>query len=423
MNEHFSDPHPGAPKILFIGMSESSHNQAWLRLLEGAGLNVRFFSLPALPPPDDWPFPTYITTTSPPSGLNPAVRQSHYPLPDLIENLPPLPQRIWNRAVRLIGRESVAIDEMPQMTRMEAWLAEIIRNWQPDVIETIGLCPPAAALYLRTREQYGLQGIGKWVLHTRGGSDLSLARHDPDEVARIIPIVKACDQIICDNYANFDYLRAMGAREVQFSSLGPVPGTGGVDVDALSMGAVEQPSSRRTILWPKAYDITYSVALPVFEGIKIAWERIQPCEIVMLNMVIDSTRAWYKTLPEDIRRACRVHNKLPRDDVFKLMARARVVLAPSLVDGVPNVLYEAMASGALPIVSPLETITPIVKQDENVLFARNLYPHEIADALIRAMTDDGLIDAAAKRNLERVRELADRKAIAPRVIQYYQSLA
>ena len=48
--------------------------------------------------------------------------------------------------------------------------------------------------------------------------------------------------------------------------------------------------------------------------------------------------------------------------------------------------------GAFPIVSPLETITNLIKQDENVLFARNLYPNEIADALIRAMMDDELVD-------------------------------
>ena len=44
------------------------------------------------------------------------------------------------------------------------------------------------------------------------------------------------------------------------------------------------------------------------------------------------------------------------------MTRARVMLAPSLVDGTPNSMFEAMASGALPIVSPLETIRDEVKR-------------------------------------------------------------
>ena len=105
------------------------------------------------------------------------------------------------------------------------------------------------------------------------------------------------------------------------------------------------------------------------------------------------------------------------------MPTARVMLAPALVDGVPNSLYEAMASGAFPIISPLETITTVVKNKENVLFARNLYPHEIADALVRAMADDGLVDAAANRNLELVRRVAGRDSIRPGIVEFYERLA
>ena len=95
------------------------------------------------------------------------------------------------------------------------------------------------------------------------------------------------------------------------------------------------------------------------------------------------------------------------------MCKSRVVLAPSVVDGIPNILFEAMATGAFPIVSPLETITTVVNDEENVLFARNLYPTEIADALIRASTHDHLVDSAAQKNLILVRKMADRKVIRP----------
>jgi glycosyltransferase involved in cell wall biosynthesis len=82
-----------------------------------------------------------------------------------------------------------------------------------------------------------------------------------------------------------------------------------------------------------------------------------------------------------------------------------------------------MACGAFPILSPIETVTSVVKNEENVLFARNLYPNEIADALARAMTDDALVDAAAERNLELVRRIASRDVIRPRVIEFYEELA
>ena len=98
------------------------------------------------------------------------------------------------------------------------------------------------------------------------------------------------------------------------------------------------------------------------------------------------------------------------------------MLIPSLSDGIPNSLYEAMGCGTFPIVSPLETITPVVKNEENVLFARNLYPEEIATALVRAMNDDALVDRAAEKNLDRVYQLADRKIIQKQVINFYENI-
>jgi glycosyltransferase involved in cell wall biosynthesis len=105
------------------------------------------------------------------------------------------------------------------------------------------------------------------------------------------------------------------------------------------------------------------------------------------------------------------------------MTNARIMLAPSLVDGTPNSMFEAMASGAFPIVSPLETICGVVEDEHNVLFARNLYPEEIATALVRAATDGQMVDAAAQRNLELVGRVANRDEIGPRVALLYEALA
>ena len=81
-----------------------------------------------------------------------------------------------------------------------------------------------------------------------------------------------------------------------------------------------------------------------------------------------------------------------------------------------------MATGSFPIVSPLNTIQEIVKNEENVLFAKNLYPQEIADAIVMAMTDDELVESSIKRNYETVKNIADKKAISQKVIQYYKGL-
>ena len=303
----------------------------------------------------------------------------------------------------------------------QRWLAQVIREWKPTIVHTLGI-DPAGEFYFDTRREYGLEAFGQWVAQTRGGSDLALTRFDESRAAQIAAILRATDCILSDNAINFEIAREMGVTADQISPIGTVPGTGGVDIRELSSYASGPPSSRHIMLWPKAYECPWSKALPVFEALVTHWHRLPPCEIHLLATVAE-TRMWFHALPAEIKQACRIDDRIPRHELLQLMGRARVMLAPSLVDGTPNSMFEAMATGAFPVLSPLDTIRPLVRDGSNVLFARNLYPNEIGEALVRAMTDDALVDSAAERNLDLVRELADRTTIRPRVMNLYEGMA
>ena len=407
MNRRFSsDAFPGRPRILFIGLGENTHTHSWIDLLEGAEFNVRLFSMPTGSPPDDWPVRTYVT-----SYHGPRVRTT--------TRTPLYPANSLRRFVKRQASRAFGMHDVEALAGR--WLARILREWRPDIIHTLGI-EQGGEFYLRVRRRFDLEGIGKWVLQTRGGSDLALTHLDPERRMELVEILGACDQLISDNEQNFRIARELGVREEQLATIAPVPGTGGIDVGLLQKKWQGLTSGRRVIVWPKAYDSAWGKMLPTFEALKAVWDRIQPCEIHMLSMNSESNM-WFWSLPEAIRRSCQPRERVARSEVLEIMLKARVMLAPALIDGVPNSLYEAMACGAFPIVSPLETIVPVVKNEENVLFARNLYPNEIAEALGRAMTDDALVDTAAERNLELVRRIASRDLIRPRVIEFYERLA
>ncbi len=402
-----TDEYPGRPRILFVGLPDSSHTHSWIGLLDGAPFNARLFAMPSVAPPDGWPVPTYVT-------------YYHSDVANSATRLRLLPR---GRAARFAWRHYNRLRGVPDVTEAAArWLAEVIREWQPHVVHTMGL--EQSDFYFRARRKYGLEGGGKWVLQTLGGADLVPgACHLNQQLGgRVGEVLRACDQLVGDNAVGFDHARAMGVGEEKLSDIGTVPGTGGVEVETLAAKWDGPPSRRRVILWPKAYECPWSKALPVFEALKLCWGRLPPCEIHLLAMMPE-TWMWFRTLPAEIRASCRATERIPRADVLELMTRARVMLAPSLVDGVPNTLLEAMAAGAFPVVSPLETILPLVAEGENVLFARNLYPEEIAGALVRAMTDDALVDDAAARNLALVRRVANRAEIRERVLGFYERLA
>jgi hypothetical protein len=393
-------------RILFIGLGENSHTHSWIDLLEGTSFNVRLFSMPTGSPPDAWPIPTYVS-----SYFGPRVKSN--------TRTPLYPA---NPIQRFVKRQTARAFGFPDPHAMAGrWLAKILREWRPHIVHTLGI-EQGGEFFLNVKRKYGLEDTGKWVLQTRGGSDLALTHLDPERRKQLVDILGACDQLISDNEQNFRIARELGVREEQFASIAPVPGTGGVDVKGLRKQWRGPTSSRRAIVWPKAYDSAWGKMLPAFEALKMISNRIQPFEIHMLSMTAES-RMWFWSLPEEIRRSCRPRERVARAEVLELMPKARVMLAPALIDGVPNSLYEAMACGAFPIVSPLETIVPVVKNVDNVLFARNLYPEEIAAALERAMTDDALVDHAAQRNLELVSRIANRERIRPRVIEFYESLA
>ena len=397
MNIHssFKDPYPGKPKILFIALGNSSHTHSWIDLLKEAEFNVRLFSMPGTYPPQDWWVPTYL------SGLINTERQR-------------------NKVKRWLTLFSLFLQMEIPIFSPETKLSAIIKEWQPHIIHTLGIFnEQGGEYYYKVRKAYRLEGIGKWIVTLRGGSDLTLNRHDPEKIPLIKNILSECNEIISDNIINIEYAAEMGIPREKFASITPVPGTGGVDVEGLRKRWTKMPSQReRTIIFPKAYDCEWSLALPVFEALKLCWERIQPCKVYILAMT-PSSRSWYYALPTHIREHCTTHNRLPHADLIKLLIQSRVMLAPSLVDGIPNTIYEAMACGAVPIVSPLPTIATIAENETNCLFTRNLYPSEIADALILAMNNDKLIDQIACNNLVLVNNLANRHIIRKKVIQYY----
>jgi len=127
-------------------------------------------------------------------------------------------------------------------------------------------------------------------------------------------------------------------------------------------------------------------------------------------------------LPDWLKARCHCYDGLPQNELFALMGRSRVVIAPSLSDGTPNVMLEAMAAGALPIMSSIESIKEWITYGENGLLAHALYPDKIAVALRRALTDDALFEQAGCLNWEIVQQRADRQKVRTQVLAYYRGL-
>lgn len=365
-------------RILFIGEFTSSHAQSWIDLLNKYSdeFEIVGFNVPMAAWPQEVPFKLY--------GSNIKYRQ----LRKLSES---------------IGR----------------WkLKRLMRTFKPDIVHTFGAFP-SSVFAKDILPQY--QDSMKWIMQVRGGPDVYLNQFDPKKKALLQELFKKCDCLIADNELNYQIAEDLGLHPSKKFSFGFVPGAGGMDLNNFK-DALKPSRALRQVLWTKAYEWNEAKGLCTLEGIKLALPKLPGVKFIFAALN-DEVATWMNFLPDEMKSRIEVHGRLPRKQLLEIMKQSRVVMAPSILEGIPNALYEAMASQAVPIFSPLPAFKDKLVDRKNILYARNLYPQEIADALVEAFADDKKADEIAANNLEAVAKMANREVISTEIRALYQRMA
>jgi glycosyltransferase involved in cell wall biosynthesis len=159
--------------------------------------------------------------------------------------------------------------------------------------------------------------------------------------------------------------------------------------------------------------------MAVVEALRLALPHIGEFHLVATAASPD-VEYWFNTFLGNYGSRVEIHSRLPHEKFLELYRSARVILAPSLSDGIPNSMYEAMASHTVPILSPIETLLPLFKDKIHTIYAPNLDPPAIADALVLAMNDDALADNIALTNRAWLPILAGRDSVRDRVVEMYR---
>jgi glycosyltransferase involved in cell wall biosynthesis len=93
------------------------------------------------------------------------------------------------------------------------------------------------------------------------------------------------------------------------------------------------------------------------------------------------------------------HDKIP-----EYMASADLFVLPSLSEGFPNVIIEAMAMGLPIIASRVGGLPWIIKDGVNGFLVEPSNPHEIAEKITFLLINDDLRTYISRRNIEKARE-------------------
>jgi glycosyltransferase involved in cell wall biosynthesis len=394
------------PRILFICNANSTHAQGWINLLQDSPFEVRVFTT-RLSSVDfgwapDWNFATYVTIQP---EINPKIQRGQ------VFWLLPGATRIKPVSNWLDSRFNLTV----------RYLRRTINTWKPDIIHSLSMDKAGKLARL------ALQGIStenrpKWVVSSYG-NDICLDLFDAGKSENIKSILAECDGFIADCERDRQLAVSAGLKPGKLALDRAVPGPGGLDLDGFARLRHALPAARRLILVPKAFEREHANrTLVILEAFRILGNEFLKDYDIHFNMCSGNVKAYLRQMPDWLQERVHCHGMLPQDELFAQMGQARVVIAPSLIDGTPNVMLEAMAAGALPILSPIDSIREWITDGENGLLAHALYPDQVAAAVRRALLDDELFEKAQRLNWEIVCQRADRRVVRREVLEYYQHL-
>lgn len=236
--------------------------------------------------------------------------------------------------------------------------------------------------------------------------------------------VQRTDALVCDNFR--DLRLAAEAWRFDSGKLATVlPGAGGVQSLVFHPGPPHPDLSKQlnipdgavVVMNPRGFR-GYVQNETFFQSIPLVLQHA-PHVVFLCCAMQDNSIAerWVRRL--NIAHAVRLLPIVPREGMANLFRLAQVSVSPSVHDGTPNSLIEAMACGCFPVAGDIESVREWITDAENGLLCDPTNPDSVAQAILGALKDQGLRDNAREINLRLVNERADYDKVMLEAEKFY----
>lgn len=398
------------PTILIVGMQNSVHVARWLNMLRGGPARFVVFPVHTERPVAELAPWSPVASRSDVEALAPGAV-------GVVELSKSDAERFatWEteRAAGRLFPPSLGIETNPGLALPDELIAAI-RTLRPDLVHTMEI-QLAGYLALGAKRYLG-SAMPPWLL-SNWGSDIYLYHRLPAHRPVVLELVRSIDGYLAECRRDVPLARRLGLKGHAFD---PMPASGGIDFGTVPpLDRLTPPSQRDTIL-VKGYHgwsgrgmhilSALHLAAPALRGHRI---RVQFCSAAMLEMM----RAMAEADGLDIAP---VPYAPTHEEALGRIAEARIVVGIGISDGIGTTLLEAMCYGAFPIKATSSCACEWVRNGRDGLIVD---PHDVsglAEGLVRAASDDALVDAAATRNRACVEERWDvvRNSAAARSIYH-----
>jgi glycosyltransferase involved in cell wall biosynthesis len=158
-----------------------------------------------------------------------------------------------------------------------------------------------------------------------------------------------------------------------------------------------------------------------FQAIPLVLERLPDARFVCPTMQGEAqAEGWVQEL--GISDQVALLPKQTRPQMAELFRQARVIVSPTLHDGTPNTLLEAMACGCLPVAGDLESLREWIAPGVNGLLVDLSQPRALAEAILTGLQEDALCQRARQDNLRQIAERALHGRVMAAAEQVYREL-
>ena len=383
-------------RILFICPADVSTAQSFVATVADTGsFDVLVFDSGRQGPfpAQKWPFPTI------------SIYRSEHPANG------------WHRWIGLPSNRFVRFLIQKRHWISALFLRMVIRVYRPDVVHCLGINPESRIL-LRA-----LRGISKtrrppWAL-TSWSADVYWDRYKPECLSHLRESFETVGWFLADCKRDLRIAVELGLSPAKLLIQDAIPGVGHVNAENIERPLREGPL---TILVPKAYDGVYHKPHIMLEALSRLRLRGLTFRLKIIGAQED-VRIWWRLRDPQGEAAAEFFDSLPREEYLEMLRTADILLAPSLTDGTPNALLEAMSTGAFPIFSSHESIREWIEDGRNGLLVDPVDCVDIEQKLIRVFENRALIPAAAELNGQIVKQRLSKVRMQELLTQGYETLA
>ena len=331
-------------------------------------------------------------------------------------------------AVTRVGFTAVDIADRPRAGRDVAAirrLRRLLRAWRPDVVHAHGLRAGAltaiAAAFVRPSAYEAGPALIVTVHNAPAAGGVTGA------IYRVLELIVArrADSVLCVSADLEQRMRAAGARRVTHAPVPayPLPALAGVSAPEPARGTTPGPPRKPAVL-----DVGPDRALVLAVG-RLAAQK-------GFGTLLEAASRWRDIKPEPVlvivgqgpleaelkKQAAALHldARFPghRDDVPALLAAAAVFVLPSVWEGQPLILQEALRAG-VPVVATRVGGTPELTGEDAALLVPAGDPDRLADAVRAVLADPALATRMRQAALDRARALpSSDDAVASALAEY-----